>query len=64
MAEELVNMNTGADAEVDKKKLKEERRRLKAEQKEQKKEAKQPVNQAFAEALAKLNLQEDDLRKE
>lgn len=30
----------------------------------QKKEAKQPVNQAFAEALAKLNLQGNDLRKE
>ncbi len=30
----------------------------------QKKETKQPVNQAFAEALAKLNLQGDDLRKE
>ena len=32
MAEELVNVNTGADAEVDTKKLKEERKRLKAEQ--------------------------------
>lgn len=41
MAEELVNLNTEADAEVDKKKLKEERKRLKAEQKAQKKEAKQ-----------------------
>lgn len=41
MAEELVNGNTGADAEVDKKQLKEERKRLKAEQKAQKKEAKQ-----------------------
>lgn len=41
MAEELVNLNTGADAEVDRKKLKEERKRLKAEQKAQKKEAKQ-----------------------
>lgn len=41
MAEELVNLNTGAEAEVDKKKLKEERKRLKAEQKAQKKEAKQ-----------------------
>ena len=41
MAEELVNVNTGADAEVDTKKLKEERKRLKAEQKAQKKEAKQ-----------------------
>ncbi len=41
MAEELVNVNTGADAEVDKKKLKEERKKLKAEQKAQKKEAKQ-----------------------
>lgn len=41
MAEEVVNLNTGAEAEVDKKKLKEERKRLKAEQKAQKKEAKQ-----------------------
>ncbi|MDE7186462.1 MAG: hypothetical protein K2O13_03000 [Lachnospiraceae bacterium] len=41
MAEEVVNVNTGADAEVDKKKLKEERKQLKAEQKAQKKEAKQ-----------------------
>lgn len=41
MAEQLVNVNTAADAEVDKKKLKEERKRLKAEQKAQKKEAKQ-----------------------
>lgn len=41
MAEELVNSNIGADAEVDKKKLKEERKRLKEEQKAQKKEAKQ-----------------------
>ena len=40
MAEELVN-TTGADAEVDRKKLKEERKKLKAEQKAQKKEAKQ-----------------------
>lgn len=40
MAEELVNM-TEADAEVDRKKLKEERKKLKAEQKAQKKEAKQ-----------------------
>lgn len=36
-----MNVNTGADAEVDRKKLKEERKRLKAEQKAQKKEAKQ-----------------------
>lgn len=41
MAEELVNGNTRADAEVDKKQLKEERKKLKAEQKAQKKEAKQ-----------------------
>lgn len=41
MAEEVVNLNAGAEAEVDKKKLKEERKRLKAEQKAQKKEAKQ-----------------------
>lgn len=41
MAEEVVNVNTGADAEVDREKLKEERKRLKAEQKAQKKEAKQ-----------------------
>lgn len=33
MAEEVVNLNTGADAEVDRKKLKEERKRLKEEQK-------------------------------
>ena len=41
MAEELENLNTGAETEVDKQKLKEERKRLKAEQKAQKKEAKQ-----------------------
>lgn len=41
MAEQVANLNTGADAGVDKKKLKEERKQLKAEQKAQKKEAKQ-----------------------
>ncbi len=45
MAEEVVNLNTGADAEVDRKKLKEERKRLKEEQKAQKKEAKQKARE-------------------
>lgn len=40
MAEEVVNLNTEAEAEADKKRLKEERKRLKAEQKAQRKEAK------------------------
>ncbi len=40
MAEEVVNYNTEAEAEADKKRLKEERKRLKAEQKAQRKEAK------------------------